>query len=167
MAEKEAATEAASEAAPPKKGGKKKLIIIAAAAVVLLGGGGAAAYVLLGKKGAHSEAAKSDVRKMPVFVDLDTFTVNLKDNDGERFLQAKLVAEVKDPAGGEMVKTLMPAVRNEILLLLGSKDVSQISNREGKEALAKEIVAAANKPLRGTPQAGTVESVNFTHLIIQ
>jgi flagellar FliL protein len=163
MAEKEATTEAA-----PKKGGKKLLIIGLVGAVALLGGGGALAYVLMGKKGGeHADGKKHEARKMPVFVDLDTFTVNLKDNDGERFLQAKLVAEVKDPAGGEMVKNLMPAVRNEILLLLGSKQAGQLANREGKEALAKEIVAAANKPLEGTPHAGTVEGVNFTHLIIQ
>ncbi len=162
MAEKEATPDAA-----PKKGGKKMLIIGIVAAVALLGGGGAAAYVFMGKKGGDAEAKKHEARKMPVFVDLDTFTVNLKDNDGERFLQAKLVAEVKDPAGGEMVKTLMPAVRNEILLLLGSKQAGQLATREGKEALAKEIVAAANKPLEGTPHSGTVEGVNFTHLIIQ
>jgi flagellar protein FliL len=162
--DKDATTEA------PKKGGKKKLLIIGiVAGVALLGGGGGLAYVLLGKKGDETaDAKKVEARKMPVFVDLDTFTVNLKDNDGgERFLQAKLVAEVKDAAGGELVKTLMPAVRNEILLLLGSKEVGQLDTREGKESLAKEIVAAANKPLVGTPHAGTVEGVNFTHLIIQ
>jgi flagellar FliL protein len=158
-----------ANAEAPKKGGKKKLLIIGmVAGVALLGGGGALAYVLMGKKGGETaDAKKVEARKMPVFVDLDTFTVNLKDNDGERFLQAKLVAEVKDPAGGELVKTLMPAVRNEILLLLGSKDAGQLATREGKELLAKEIVAAANKPLEGTPHAGTVEGVNFTHLIIQ
>jgi flagellar FliL protein len=158
-----------ANAEAPKKGGKKKLLIIGVVAgVALLGGGGALAYVLMGKKGGETaDAKKVEARKMPVFVDLDTFTVNLKDNDGERFLQAKLVAEVKDAAGGELVKTLMPAVRNEILLLLGSKDAGQLATREGKELLAKEIVAAANKPLEGTPHAGTVEGVNFTHLIIQ
>lgn len=161
MADKDATTES------PKKGGSKMLIIGLVAAITLLGGGGALAFVLMGKKGGEAEAKKSEARKMPVFVDLDTFTVNLKDKEAERFLQAKLVAEVKDAAGGEMVKTLMPAVRNEILLLLGSKEAEQLSNREGKEALAKEIVTAANKPLEGTPHAGTVESVNFTHLIIQ
>ena len=161
MAEKEAVE------AAPKKGGKKKLVIVVAVALVaLLGGGGALAYVLLGKKG-EASAEHKPPRKMPVFVDLDTFTVNLKDKESERFLQAKLVAEVKDAPGGEMVKTLMPAVRNEILLLLGSKDASQLATREGKEQLAKEIVLAANKPLEGTPHSGAVEGVNFTHLIIQ
>ena len=153
----------------PKKGGNKKLIIIAAVALVaLLGGGGALAFVLLGKKPDASGEPRVEPRKMPVFVDLDSFTVNLKDKEGgDRFLQVKLVAEVKDAAGGEMVKTLMPAVRNEVLLLLGSKAAEDLSTREGKEALAKEIVAAANKPLEGTAQAGAVGGVNFTHLIVQ
>jgi flagellar FliL protein len=163
MADKEVAE------AAPKKGGKKKLIVIATVAVVtVLSGGGALAYVLMGRKGGDVSAEhKHAPRKMPVFVDLDTFTVNLKDKESERFLQAKLVAEVKDAPGGEMVKTLMPAVRNEILLLLGSKDAGQLATREGKEQLAKEIVLAANKPLEGTPHSGAVEGVNFTHLIIQ
>lgn len=159
----------ADGAEAPKKSGKKKLIVIAAVAVVgLLGGGGALAFVMLGKKPDTSEEKKVEPRKMPVFVDLDTFTVNLKDKEGgERFLQVKLVVEVKDAAGGEMLKTLMPAVRNEVLLLLGSKAAADLSTRQGKEALAKEIVTAANKPLEGTTHTGAVENVNFTHLIVQ
>lgn len=151
------------------KGGKGKLILIGAlAGVLLLGGGGAAAWVLMGKKGEHAEAEKKvPQKKMPVFVDLETFTVNVKDNDDERFMQVKLVAEVKDAPAGEVLKTLMPSVRNEILLLLGSKQVSEISTRVGKEKLAQEIVASTNKILEGTPAANAVEGVNFTHLIIQ
>ena len=168
MAEKKDA--ATTEAPKKEKGGKRKLIIIGAvAAVLLLSGGGAAAWMLLGKK--HEEQAdgekKAPPKKMPVFVDLDTFTVNLKDNDDERFMQVKLVAEVKDAPAGEMLKTLMPSVRNEILLLLGSKQVGEVATREGKEKLAQEIVASANKILEGTPAAKSVEGVNFTHLIIQ
>jgi flagellar FliL protein len=162
-------TDKAENEPAPKKTGKKKLLIIAAVATVaLLAGGGALAFVLLGKKPDAGAEARVEPRKMPVFVDLETFTVNLKDKEGgDRFLQVKLVAEVKDSAGGEMVKTLMPAVRNEVLLLLGSKAAEDLSTREGKEALAKEIVAAANKPLENTAQAGAVDGVNFTHLIVQ
>ncbi|MCU0951685.1 MAG: flagellar basal body-associated FliL family protein [Burkholderiaceae bacterium] len=129
--------DAAAEA--PKKGGKGKLIIIGAVAP----------------------------KKMPVFVELDMFTVNLKDKEDERFMQAKLVAEVKDAAAGEMIKTLMPSVRNEILLLLGSKQAGEIATREGKEKLAAEIVEASNKVLDGTPAAKSVTGVNFTHFIVQ
>ena len=160
--------EAAAAGDAGKKPNKTKLLVIAAVAgVLLLGGGGAAAWVLMGKKGDASAEKKAEPKKMPVFVELDTFVVNLKDGDGERFMQVKLVAEVKDAPAGEMMKTLMPALRNELLLLLGSKEAPQLASREGKEALAKEIVTASNKILEGTPAAGGVEGVNFTHLIIQ
>ncbi len=163
---------AAAATAAPAKGSKKKLIIIAGAvsAVLLIGGGGAA-WMLMGKTPdttAEGGAKPSGPKKMPVFVDLDSFIVNLRDKEeSERFMQVKLVAEVKDNAAGEMLKTLMPSLRNEILLLLGSKKVEDIADREGKEKLAGEIVAAANKILEGTPAERAVEGVNFTHLIIQ
>ncbi|HTT10258.1 MAG TPA: flagellar basal body-associated FliL family protein [Burkholderiaceae bacterium] len=184
-------------AAAPKKGRSKLLIIIAAALALLGGGGGAAAYFVLGKKHdvaqveeeedapAEGEQAAKDkpeakgeklapkkVKKKkksgaPVFVELDMFTANLRDDEGDRFIQVKLVAEVRDAPAGEMLKTMMPAVRNEVLLLLGSKEVKDVSTREGKEKLAGEIVAAANKTLEGTPAANGVEGVNFTHIIVQ
>lgn len=103
----------------------------------------------------------------PVFVELDMFTANLKDNDDDRFIQIKLVAEVRDAPAGEMLKTMMPAVRNEVLLLLGSKEAKEVLTRDGKEKLAHEIVTAANKTLDGTPYANGVEGVNFTHIIVQ
>lgn len=154
--------------APAGKGGKGKLIAIVVIAV-LLAGGGTAAWLLLRKApdAQAAEAAKAAARKLPVFVDLDSFTVNLRDPDSDRFMQVKLVATVKDNAVGEQVKTLMPAVRNEILLLLGSKQSAEVASREGKEKLAREIVVAANKALEGTPAAGAVEAVSFTHIIIQ
>lgn len=168
MAQKQAETkaEAAPAEAAPKKGKRKLLVIGGVAALVLLGGG-TTGYVVLEKSADHGKDAKATPKKMPVFVDLDTFTVNLPGVDADRFMQVKLVAEVRDAASGEMLKTLMPAVRNEILLLLGSKNAADVATREGKQKLAAEIVVAANKPLDGTPAASGVEGVNFTHLIVQ
>jgi flagellar FliL protein len=113
------------------------------------------------------KAKKKKKDHAPVFVELDMFTANLKDTEEDRFIQVKLVAEVRDAPSGEMLKTMMPAVRNEVLLLLGSKESKDIASREGKERLAGEIVAAANHTLEGTPAANGVEGVNFTHIIVQ
>ena len=188
--------EAAKETAAPaaKKSKAKLLIIIGVALTLLLGGGGAAAYFMLGKQkhevaqGDEEEettaAGKSDEKSekgdkaakkskkkkkdhAPVFVELEMFTANLKDDDADRFIQVKLVAEVRDAPSGEMLKTMMPAVRNEVLLLLGSKASKDILTREGKETLAGEIVVAANHTLEGTAAADGVEGVNFTHIIVQ
>jgi len=123
------------------------------------------------EKAADKATAKKSKKKKrtgpPVFVELDMFTANLKDDDADRFIQIKLVAEVRDAPSGEMLKNMMPAVRNEVLLLLGSKEAKDIATRDGKERLAGEIVAAANKTLDGTPAANGVEGVNFTHIIVQ
>lgn len=185
MAASEPKTEAKNETAPAGKPKRGKLLIIVGAALALAGaGGGAAAYFMLGKKDATEVAAddegeaadppagkkaKKPKKKTgaPVFVELDMFTANLRDPEADRFIQVKLVAEVKDAAAGEMLKSMMPAVRNEVLLLLGSKEAKDVATREGKERLAGEIVAAANKTLEGTPAAGGVENVNFTHIIVQ
>jgi hypothetical protein len=45
----------------------------------------------------------------------------------------------------------MPAVRNEILLLISSKRAADLVTREGKETLAAEIAIAAARPLGWTP----------------
>jgi len=165
MAEKDAK---ASDAQTPQKSKSKLLLFAGVGAVLLAGGGGAAAYLLIGKKDAPPAAEqKAQPKKTPVFVDLDSFTVNLRDEDEDRFMQVKLVAEVRDSAAGEVLKNMMPAVRSEILLLLGSKKASDLATREGKEKLAQEIIAAANKPLERTAAEKGVEAVNFTHLIIQ
>jgi flagellar FliL protein len=118
-------------------------------------------------KAAPRKGRKKKKEGPPVFVELDMFTANLKDNDDDRFIQLRLVAEVRDVPSGEMLKTMMPAVRNEVLLLLGSKESKEVLTRDGKEKLAHEIVAAANKTLDGTPAANGVEGVNFTHIIVQ
>jgi len=165
MAEKEAKVE---EAKAPKKSKSKLLLIVGVGAALAVVGGGAAAYLLIGKKdAAHVAEQKVQPKKTPVFVDLESFTVNLRDDDQDRFMQVKLVAEVKDAAAGEVLKNMMPAVRSEVLLLLGSKKAADLATREGKEKLAREIVAAANKVLERTPAEKGVEAVNFTHLIVQ
>ncbi len=186
----------AAEAAPatPKKKftlpkiSRKALVIAGVALLVLACGGGTAAFLLSaddeppatqadakgsdtkGDDARNDDAKKQPKRRkdtLPVFVELDMFTANLRDDDNDRYIQVKLVAEVKDSPSGETLKSMMPAVRNEVLLLLGSKLAADVATREGKQALANEIVVAANKTLAHTLAAGSVENVNFTHIIVQ
>ena len=149
-----AAAEAAAPAAPK---GKKKLIVIVAVALLLaLGGGGA--FFMMKKKAtaadeegsgggevAHAAAAKT--HKAPTFVPLDPFVVNLADRDGERYAQVGLTLEVDDPKFGDEMKNYMPAVRNAILMILAHKTSQQLLSREGKEALAEEIMRETVRPM--------------------
>lgn len=161
-----AAPAATDAAAPPAKAGKKKLIILIAAVLVVLLGGAGAAYVLMKKKpiegedgadGGHAKAeaqepAKAharvhDPKHPPTFVPLDPFTVNLADKDSERYAQIGVTLEIDDAKVGDELKVYMPAIRNNILMVLSHKTAAQLLTREGKEKLAKSILYAAVRPL--------------------
>jgi flagellar protein FliL len=192
---------AATDAVPvtPAKTGKKKLIIIIAAALaVLLAGGGGAAFFMMKKRAAAAAAAaeeagdtageqqeeksvKADLKHAPTFVPLDPFTVNLADREAERYAQVGMTLELADAKAGELLKAYMPAIRNNILLVLAGKTAGQLMENEGKMKLAGEVRAAALKPLGYTVKADVaatksksedadeppIRAVHFSNFIIQ
>ena len=162
-----AAPAATAAVAAPAQGGKKKLIIIIAAVLLLVLVGGGAAFFLMKKKPAdgeegagddghakaetHEPAAKAkprhDPKHPPVFLPLDPFTVNLADKESERYAQIGVTLEIDDAKVGEDLKVYMPAIRNNILMVLSHKTAAQLLTREGKEKLAQSILYAAVRPL--------------------
>lgn len=134
---------AETPAAAPKKS-RKKLIMVAALGLVLASGGAGAAWFMLKKPadGAAVAQPKKPPAK-PVFAPLEVFTVNLKDERGERFAQVGVTLELKDAAAENELKERLPAVRNEILLLLSSKRIEELLTDEGKRELAQQIRARA------------------------
>ncbi|WP_284617093.1 flagellar basal body-associated FliL family protein [Aquabacterium humicola] len=199
------ATADVADATPPKAAGKKKLIIIVAAALLLVLAGGGTGLFLLKKSRAAAEAeaeetdgkavakAKLEEEKVeekrvpPIFVPLDPFTVNLADRDAERYAQIGVTLQIEDAKVGEELKLYMPAIRNNILMLLAHKTAGELLTREGKLRLAQEIRREAMRPLGITlqlddedpPAAGTkkkkkkapvdypVKAVQFSNIIIQ
>ena len=189
---------------PPKFGGKKKLIIIIATALLVVIAGGGAAFFLMKKKAkaadeegdepvaeAQAEKAdpahKDDKKHPPIFVPLDPFTVNLADRDAERYAQIGVTLEIDDPKVGEELKTYMPAIRNNILMLLAHKTAGELLTREGKLKLMREIRRETMTPLgydldveagdsahgstakkkKKAPVVYPVKAVHFSNIIIQ
>jgi flagellar protein FliL len=167
---KQGAAPAATAAAQPpaKKRPPKKLIILVAAGLLLCGGV-AGAYVLMNRapKASTEGAKKEQPRKLPTFVDMDQFTVNLAEKEQERYMQIKFSLEVSPNEAEATIKEMMPALRSEILLVLGTRQAADLNSRQGKEALAKDIVDAANKSLDHTAAEHAVTAVRITQLIIQ
>jgi flagellar FliL protein len=198
------ATADAADAPAPKAGGKKKLIIIIAAALILLLAGGGTTLFLLKKKAsaAEEEALEEDGKPVaeakhepdekklpPIFVPLDPFTVNLADRDAERYAQIGLTLEIDDAKVADQLKLYMPAIRNNILMLLAHKTAGELLTREGKLLLAQEVRRETMLPLginmplddepgEGAPKKGKkaakkkpvaypVKAVHFANIIIQ
>jgi flagellar protein FliL len=141
--------------APAAKGGKKKLILIIAA-VVVLALVGVGAFLMLKKKPAEDgeEAAasakpaakaviKHDPKKPPNYLPLDMFVVNLADRESERYAQIGVTLEIGDAKDAEVMKTFMPAIRSNILMVLAHKTSGELLQREGKVKLAGEVQRAA------------------------
>ncbi len=149
---------AAAEGAAPKKG-NKKLIVIGAVVVLVLVLAGVGAMLMMKKKDAgdgeeadsHAPAQKSaaprDPKALPVFVPLDSFTVNLADRDAERYAQVGITLEVEDAKVGEQIKVFMPAIRNNILMALAEKTAGDLMDREGKTKLAEKIRRETSRAL--------------------
>lgn len=151
---------------------KKRLLPMILAAVGLLGAGGGGAWWYTQQKAAGGEAApKAEVPKPPQFVNLEAFTVNLKD-DGttDHFLQTALTLQVTSAEVADAIKLQLPVIRGRILLLLSSKSASELAPIEAKNQLAEEILAAARAPLPAgdgkDPRKG-VTAVHFASFIIQ
>lgn len=154
----------------PKKGKGKLLIIIVAAVVLMAGGGGAAWYFMQAKKTGHEgkdgSEQKAEPAKPPVFVKLETFTVNLASEGEERMLQTDVELKVADVKVTDKVKAHMPEIRNVLLLLLSSKTASTLATSEGKQKLSGEIKTQINKVLQ-VKEAEGVSAVFFTSFVIQ
>lgn len=171
MAQEPEVEEEGAEEAAPKKSNKKLIIIIAA--VVLLIGGGAAAFLLMG--GDHAEdgehAAEEEHAAVehtdPVFVKLDTFTLNLNPEEGDRYLQVDITLNAGAQSDADTLDKYMPQVRNRVLLILTSKLPSEISDMEGKQALSEEITQQINEPYSEGSEPLTVTEAFFTSFVIQ
>lgn len=156
------------EVPAPAPASKKKLIIIIAAAVILLAGGGGAAWFFTHQKSDPKKEVKhEEPAHAPVFVTLETFTVNLQPDPDEKFLQLELSLQVASPEEAELLKAQMPAVRNRLLMLLTSKKATDLSTVEGKKLLSDEIVAEVKKPFSKDAKPQEISGVFFTSFVIQ
>ena len=165
MARDKAKEEVVAEEPPKKK--KGKLFLILGILMVLGGAGGGAAWYF-SQSGAKQAEHKDEKPKPPVFVTLETFTVNLQaDGGGEHYLQVGIDLKVTEQSVVDLVKLHMPEIRNGVLLLLSSKNAEQITTLEGKQKLSMEIQEQVNKPLNAKATGKGVTGVYFTSFVIQ
>jgi len=113
------------------------------------------------------EVKKEEPAKAPVFLTLDTFTVNLQPDPDEKFLQVDISLQVASAEAAEAIKLHMPAVKNRLLLLLTSKSAAEISTVEGKQDLSNEIIAEVKKPFAPNAKPQEVLDVFFTSFVVQ
>jgi flagellar FliL protein len=183
------AAQPAEPAAPAKGSRKKMLVVVAALVAVLLAAGAAAVLWLQHRAQAEAEAeadeteaapdaaVRRDPKAVPVFVALESFTVNLADREADRYAQIGISLELNDAATAERIKVFMPAIRNNILMVLSHKRSAELLERAGKEKLAAEVQRETERALgvdppppgkKGpNPSTRPIRAVHFSNFIIQ
>ncbi|WP_127477511.1 flagellar basal body-associated FliL family protein [Sulfurivermis fontis] len=155
-----------------KPGGKKQLIlyIVIGVLVLALGGLGAAFFLMKGgegkDKGAGADSKAAEV-KQAHYLALDKLVVNFGPGAPVRFLQVNLQVMSYDPEALKAMETHMPAIRNDILLLLGSQKYEVVSTPEGKEQLRGAILAKVQNVLDTYEKERKVEAVYYTEFVMQ
>ena len=149
-----------------QKKSKLPLIIIAAVVVLALAGGGA--WFFLKGEPEVDEKAKakaSALEAIPVYMPIDTLTVNLKDS--RQYLQLTISLQLKNGDDSALIKLYMPQVRTRALIILASKKPEDVITSEGKLALLKELKTITEKPFTDKLEPIEILDVSLTSFIIQ
>jgi flagellar FliL protein len=159
-------------AAAPKRSGLKIALIIIIP-LLLISSTVAGLYVggvFGGGAGAdeeHGEEEK-DVLAPAMYIPLDpAFVVNFAESNRARFLQVTVEVMTRNPQVEEHIRTHMPVIRNNLVLLLSSQTYEGVSTLEGKEALREEALTVIQKILEEETGDPGIEAVYFTSFVMQ
>lgn len=152
-------------------GGKKKIIIIGALAVLLLVGGGVGAMLMMGgddEAAAEAAAAEEEKPAESVYIDLKPeFVINFRDrNNRTKFLKAEMAVSTRDTDVEEAVTRHMPAIRNNLVLLLSRQIYEDLIPNEGKEALRQQALAEVQSVLEAEIGKPGVEDLYFSNFVM-
>lgn len=103
---------------------------------------------------------------VPVFVPVETFTINLQDPDAS-YLHTEFELKVPSQEVADKVKVYMPEIRNGVIFLLSTKHEADLVSPEGKQKLGGELAVMMNGLLGKSGLKDAIQGVNFTSFLIQ
>ncbi len=159
----------------------KKIVIIAI--LVVLAGGGGSAY-LLGffpsgnvaeakaaapeADSSHGEGGDGDSGSQSNYMSINPpFVVNFTHLGTLRFLQISLAVMYEDEQYIERVTNELPAIRNELILLLSDQKFEKLNTLAGKQELRGEMIAAINNRILHEEETGVHGEVFITNFVMQ
>jgi flagellar protein FliL len=157
MSQAQAATAGAAgtDTAAPKS--RKMLWLMLAVLALASGAGGGGWWWMQSAKAATGEpAAERKPAAKPLFSTLEPFTVNLRDERGERFAQIGVTLQFEDPAVDLAIKDHLP-------------EIEELLTPEGKQQLAAQVRSASARAA-GLEKPGApnpVREVLFSQFLVQ
>ncbi len=150
-----------------------KLMFIVIAAMLVITIGLAAGFFMMwnklseintaGNGEANTEAEQSQTAQLGPLFSLDTFIVNLADEERNRYLRITMDLELAAPTDTDKLNERLPQIRDRILMILPTKRFEDIASVEGKVALRDEIIGKLNSLF----PAEVVSNIFFTEFVVQ
>ena len=148
-----------------------KLIFLIVAVLLVVTVGLAGGFFMMWNKlsdlNTQANAAVEDQRDqtaaLGTLFPLDTFIVNLADQERSRYLRVTMDLELAAPTDTEKLNQRLPQVRDRILMLLPSKRFADIASMEGKTALRDEIISKLN----GLFPENVITNIFFSEFVVQ
>ena len=162
---------------PAPKSRKKLILIIGAEVLLLVAGVGA--FLVLGSGSIGGSKPKTVAPAEPTYLPLETFTVNLVEQETERYALIGVTLELRHKKDVDRFKAFMPAIRSQMLLAMTKMTAAELLAPDGKRLLAQELTRAAAIGLdpgaaqasasgaEGEADDGPVVAVHFSNFIIQ
>ncbi|MBK6348342.1 MAG: flagellar basal body-associated FliL family protein [Steroidobacteraceae bacterium] len=120
-----------------------------------------------GKKPVQAEVKKKAPDGPPVYHAFEPLVVNFEESGELRFLQLTVEVMAHDPKAIAAVQANTPFLRNNLLLLIGSRDLKQLLTREGKEQLRALALAEVRAVLQKVSPESEIEDVYFSSFVMQ
>jgi len=122
-------------------------------------------WILLTTSAAGASEGGESSGSKDILAKVDAIVVNLK-GPSKHYLQIEMTLKLAKPDVAEKIKLYMPVIRHKMILLLSSKDETQLEPVEGKQKLVEESKKTINQALELTDKEG-VTDVLFSSFIIQ
>ncbi len=105
-----------------------------------------------------------------IYLPLDPpLVATFEDRSAVRFLQLTLEVMARNQEAIDAVQAHMPVIRNNLLLLMGGRTLTDLTSREGKEALRAEALEEVQRILADNAnlEGSSVEELYFTSFVVQ
>ena len=164
------AEEAEVAEALPEQPRSRRLLFMLAVIVLLVGAAGASAWYfgLFGGAAGPGQAAEKEAPKQALYYTLaDNLVVNFRNPGGVRYLEVGIDLMTRDPEALPALKTNSPVLRNNLILLLSDQSESDLSTREGKEAVRAKALAEVRSAMQKLYGSPAVDELYFTTFVMQ
>lgn len=172
MANKEQDLELDVEGAEGSAGKKSKKLIIIGAVVLLLVAAGLVTYLMLGGEKSTSVDVEEVVEEVPKgpakYIGVpESLTSNIPGTKKNRTIQIKMSFMVRDTDAEIAVKTHMPQLKNDILMLISQQSADELQTPEGRIALQEKSLETVQTTLTELVGLPSVEKVLFISFVMQ